>query len=100
VRGTRCPLERTAVLSAETLSRLFPIVLHEVGHWFGLPHVESDVGPDGRDEVMFDSGGTDSVCISSAALNMVEAAVDRSWSYRLTGPWSPELCAALSSPLS
>ncbi|WP_429344187.1 hypothetical protein [Paraburkholderia sp. GAS42] len=64
---------------------LFPIVLHEVGHWFGLPHVESDPGTDGRDEVMIDTGGTDDVCISQGALNMVNAAVDESWPFRLTG---------------
>jgi hypothetical protein len=64
---------------------LFPIVLHEVGHWFGLPHVESDPGTDGRDEVMVDTGGTDAVCISKGALNMVNAAVDQSWPFRLTG---------------
>lgn len=64
---------------------LFPVVLHEVGHWFGLPHVESDPGTDGRDEVMIDTGGTDDVCISRGALNMVNAAVDESWPFRLTG---------------
>lgn len=62
---------------------LYPVLLHEVGHWFGLPHVDSDVGPDGRDEVMRATGGTDKVCISRAALNMVSNAVDRNWQFRL-----------------
>ena len=64
---------------------LHPVILHEVGHWFGLPHVESDIGQDKRDEVMVDSGGTDKVCISRAALNMVDSAVDRSWPLRQSG---------------
>lgn len=64
---------------------LFPVVLHEVGHWFGLPHVDSNQGRDGRDEVMKDTGGDDNVCISRGALNMVNSAVDRTWPFRLTG---------------
>lgn len=64
---------------------LFPILLHEVGHWFGLPHVDSDRGTDDRDEVMKDTGGDDKICISRGALNMVYSAVDQSWPYRLTG---------------
>jgi hypothetical protein len=63
---------------------LFPVLLHEVGHWFGLPHVDSDRGSDGREEVMVDTGGTNAVCISRAALNMVSNAVDQSWPFRLT----------------
>jgi hypothetical protein len=62
---------------------LYPVLLHEVGHWFGLPHVDSDVGTDGRDEVMKATGGTDNVCISRAALNMVSSAVDQNWPFRL-----------------
>ena len=64
---------------------LHPVILHEVGHWFGLPHVESDAGADGRDEVMVDFGGADKVCISRAALNMVDSAVDRTWPLRQSG---------------
>ena len=61
---------------------LHPVLLHEVGHWFGLPHVDSDPGPDDRDEVMIDTGGDDRVCISRAALNMLDSAVDQTWQFR------------------
>ena len=64
---------------------LHPVLLHEVGHWFGLPHVDSDAGPDGRDEIMIDTGGNDQVCISRAALNMLDSAVDQAWQFRQTG---------------
>jgi hypothetical protein len=75
--GTTSPLQHGVPVP------LYPVLLHEVGHWFGLPHVASDVGPDGRDEVMTARGGTDKVCISRAALNMVANAVDRNWPFRL-----------------
>ena len=64
---------------------LHPVLLHEVGHWFGLPHVDTDAGPDGRDEIMIDTGGSDQVCISRAALNMLDSAVDQAWQFRQTG---------------
>lgn len=64
---------------------LHPVIVHEVGHWFGLPHVESDPGSDDRDEVMIDTGGSDKVCISRAALNMLDSAVDQAWQFRHVG---------------
>lgn len=64
---------------------LHPVMVHEVGHWFGLPHVESDPGSDDRDEVMIDTGGSDRVCISRAALNMLDSAVDQAWQFRHVG---------------
>ena len=64
---------------------LHPVLVHEVGHWFGLPHVDSDQGSDGRDEIMIDTGGSDQVCISRAALNMLDSAVDQTWQFRHVG---------------
>jgi len=75
--GTPSPLQHNVPVP------LYPVLLHEVGHWFGLPHVDPDVGPDGRDEVMKATGGTDKVCISRAALNMVSSAVNENWPFRL-----------------
>jgi hypothetical protein len=59
---------------------LFPVLLHEVGHWFGLPHI---VQSDDETEIMINTGGTDHVCISRAALNMEARAVDQDWPFRL-----------------
>ena len=34
---------------------------------------------------MIDTGGSDQVCISRAALNMLDSAVDQAWQFRQTG---------------
>jgi hypothetical protein len=77
-------LGRAGAAQGSRVVPLHPVVLHEVGHWFGLPHVDPDP-EQGREEVMVDQGGDDRACISQAAMNMLDSAVDRAWQFRHTG---------------
>jgi len=57
-----------------------PIILHEVGHWFGVPHPEQvDVEVEDVMAGVFDSGNT---CVSAASLTMLNNASDDRWEFR------------------
>lgn len=60
----------------------FQVVLHEVGHWFGLPHVQDVSQAPILDIMSNDMGGG---CISEGSLVMLNNAADRRWQFRVSG---------------
>jgi len=60
------------------------VVLHEVGHWFGIPHPE-DVGLAQYKDIMSAVYGDGQPCISGASRAMQNNATDRRWPYRAAG---------------
>ncbi|QKH42332.1 hypothetical protein [Achromobacter denitrificans] len=59
---------------------LGPILVHEVGHWFGVPHPEM-VGVLNKD-IMSGVFNPDNVCVSAQSLIMLDNATDDRWQYR------------------
>jgi len=61
---------------------LFGVTLHEVGHWFGVPHSEivSDLAKDIMSE-LYDPKGKR--CVSADSLAMMNNAADLRWKYRV-----------------
>jgi len=58
------------------------VVLHEVGHWFGVPHAE--VGAtDGYLDIMADAYGAGSQCVSPHSLRLTANAGDTRWPFRV-----------------
>lgn len=62
---------------------MLDVVLHEVGHWFGVPHLK-DVGIDGGD-IMASTLGDGQRCVSATSLTMMNNAMDMRWSWRVSG---------------
>jgi hypothetical protein len=65
---------------------LMAVLLHEVGHWFGLDHIDGSplVNRAGCENVMCPSiGRIDRFRVTQGNLNMLNNAVDRVWNYRL-----------------
>lgn len=58
------------------------VVLHEVGHWFGVPHAEIASQP--VKDVMTQTYSVDRPCISGQSLLFMNNAADLRWSYRVT----------------
>jgi hypothetical protein len=59
------------------------VVLHEVGHWFGVPH--SDVaGARGIVDIMGATYGDGKLCVSGQGMAMLNNASDTRWPYRVT----------------
>lgn len=63
---------------------IWPVVLHEVGHWFGVPHAEI-VGEGRAHDVMNERYGTGPACVSGQSLTMLNNAADTRWRYRPIG---------------
>jgi hypothetical protein len=59
------------------------VVLHEVGHWFGVPHAEVAGAAAVRD-IMSTQLGAGKGCVSSHTMVMMNNAADLRWQYRVT----------------
>jgi hypothetical protein len=59
-----------------------PVVMHEVGHWFGVPHADV-AGVNANLDIMATPYGTGPTCISQQSAIMVNNAADKRWAYRL-----------------
>lgn len=70
------------------------VLLHEVGHWWGVPHATGDADPDRRTNIMDARYNTAGQCMRPGNLRSMEFAVDRDWPERLAG------CDALTYPRS
>jgi hypothetical protein len=64
--------------TGQTSVPLLHILVHEVGHWLGLPHLPDD------DSIMR-SRLSDSKCINPPTLMSLDGAVDLGWTWRLSG---------------
>ena len=60
------------------------VVLHEVGHWFGVPHADV-AGQDAMHDVMSKDYSKGELCVSSNSLVMLNNASDLRWEYRTRG---------------
>ena len=58
------------------------IILHEVGHWVGIPHAQIG-GKDEYLDVMSDTYGQGESCVSAHSLRMMANAADLRWKYRV-----------------
>jgi hypothetical protein len=65
---------------------LMTVLVHELGHFFGVPHVKQAQST-GREktDVMLETYSVVGSCITKADLNMLNNAVDPSWPFRLIG---------------
>lgn len=61
----------------------FPVILHELGHWFGVPHPDSAGG--NILDLMSSTWDPARACVSTATLLMMNNAADLRWGYRVTG---------------
>jgi len=59
------------------------VVLHEVGHWFGVPHSQVQ-GPGAVLDIMGETLGDGPACISAASMMMMNNASDLRWRYRIS----------------
>ncbi len=60
------------------------ILLHEIGHWFGIPHAQIG-GKDSYLDVMSHTYGKGESCVSAHSLRMMANAADFRWQYRIKG---------------
>lgn len=58
------------------------VILHEVGHWFGVPHAQEG-GQDQYLDVMGEAYDDGEACVSVHSLRMLANAADLRWSYRI-----------------
>jgi hypothetical protein len=58
------------------------VILHEVGHWFGVPHAE-DAGDAGARDVMSEVYGDGQNCLAHQSMIMMQNASDIRWEYRM-----------------
>ena len=59
------------------------VVLHEVGHWFGVPH-SNVAGPGAIVDIMGETYGDGKLCVSGQGMVMLNNAADTRWPYRVT----------------
>jgi hypothetical protein len=63
---------------------IFPVLVHEVGHWFGLPHLDdSRTTTNGRVNVMSPASNTNGHCITAGNMRMLNHAANQTWPFRL-----------------
>lgn len=60
--------------------RLSSVLVHEVGHWFGVPHSEA-AGPAAYLDVMSQTYDSHRTCLSGASKIMLNNAADKRWTY-------------------
>jgi hypothetical protein len=72
---------------------VMPVLVHEIGHWFGLPHLNDErVSTAGRVNVMVPTFHPEGQCITSGNLRMVDQAASQAWPFRILS------CAGLLYP--
>lgn len=76
--------------SADTVQ----VLLHEVGHWFGVPHAQGNKDERGRTNIMEDSYNPSGQCFRFENLKMLESAVDQRSEFRAKS------CQGLKYPLN
>ena len=59
------------------------VLIHEVGHWFGLPHIDPAQGLGARRAMMEEVYGLHGQCITGGELGLLDDASDLTWSQRL-----------------
>ena len=59
------------------------VILHEVGHWFGVPHAQI-AGAGAVLDIMGETLGDGRTCVSGQATLMMNNASDLRWPYRVT----------------
>ncbi|GEM_PF-6850362 len=62
---------------------LATVLLHEVGHWFGLPHSNNEGPRDGRANIMSSTYNLNGMCLASYNMDMIDNATSTYWEYRL-----------------
>lgn len=67
------------------------VILHEVGHWFGVPHAQR-AGPHAFLDIMSNTYGVWHPCVSAQSLIMLNNAADTRW------PWRQRRMAGLKPP--
>ncbi len=78
----RLPGNLGAIGSAEFALDLEELALHEVGHWFGVPHSNITRQPRALD-LMSQAYGQYRTCLGRGSLVMLNNAADDRWEYRL-----------------
>jgi hypothetical protein len=58
------------------------VILHEVGHWFGLPHAEI-AGAEAAADIMSAVLGDGKPCVAAQSMIMMNNASDLRWQYRI-----------------
>ncbi|WP_397448671.1 hypothetical protein [Pseudomonas sp. NA-150] len=66
--------------SVETVSPIDRVVLHEVGHWFGIPHPNQIGLP--TEDIMLSVFNPQHVCVTAESLTLLNNATDDRWYYR------------------
>lgn len=85
------PLERIGPPEVVTFGNgtetvdLFPVLLHETGHWFGLDHEREDVDLELVSIMRIPFSPRKRWCVTEWNLTQVDNAVDRNWDFRLGG---------------
>jgi len=84
VRYTIPTAQGQLALSSSASGLVIPIrhvILHEVGHWFGVPHAEVE-GRDFTRDIMGQRYGEGQFCVSSESMTMMNNAADLRWPFR------------------
>lgn len=68
--------------SVKTVTPVDQVIIHEVGHWFGIPHPEFVGLP--TEDIMTGVFNPSHVCVSAESLTMLNNATDNRWIYRAT----------------
>lgn len=68
--------------SVKTVTQVDLVILHEVGHWFGIPHPEVVGLP--TEDIMTGVFNPNRVCVTAESLTMLNNATDDRWIYRAT----------------
>jgi ankyrin repeat protein len=83
--GTAAPEQQSQGFGAGTDEvEILPVLVHEMGHWFGLPHLNTDPpSTPGPVNVMVPTFHPQGHCITPGNLRMANQAVDRGWHFRI-----------------
>jgi hypothetical protein len=69
--------------NGEVRVELGQVLLHEVGHWWGLPHAMGEADSDHRTNIMDSDYNPAGQCLRAGNLRSMEFAIDRDWPSRL-----------------
>lgn len=59
------------------------VLLHEIGHYFGLPHVHDSVSPSGRSNILSENYESDRFCITPSNFSMLDRSARTTWASRI-----------------